>query len=148
MAFGPGVFDMKAGIVQAIYAVGSMDDHSHVEILLTADEEIGSQASRALLEERAQACGAALVLEPSADGGALKIGRKGTGTITHHGDSYIGIVWNCRQCGACVNNVCGRCTRSSTKREATCRGCVCSIEMHAPRSASCYLWPDWSPTYA
>jgi glutamate carboxypeptidase len=81
-AFGPGVFDMKAGIVQAIYAVGSMDDHSHVEILLTADEEIGSHASRALLEERAQACGAALVLEPSADGGALKIGRKGTGTIT------------------------------------------------------------------
>lgn len=81
-AFGPGVFDMKAGIVQAIYAVASMDDHSHVEILLTADEEIGSHASRALLEERAQACGAALVLEPSADGGALKIGRKGTGTIT------------------------------------------------------------------
>ena len=82
MAFGPGVFDMKAGIVQAIYAVASMEDHSHVEILLTADEEIGSHASRALLEERAQACGAALVLEPSADGGALKIGRKGTGTIT------------------------------------------------------------------
>ena len=82
MAFGPGVFDMKAGIVQAIYAVASMEDHSHVEILLTADEEIGSHASRALLEERAQACGVALVLEPSADGGALKIGRKGTGTIT------------------------------------------------------------------
>ena len=82
MAFGPGVFDMKAGIVQAIYAVASMEDRSHVEILLTADEEIGSHASRALLEERAQACGAALVLEPSADGGALKIGRKGTGTIT------------------------------------------------------------------
>ena len=82
MAFGPGVFDMKAGIVQAIYAVASMEDHSHVEILLTSDEEIGSHASRALLEERAQACGAALVLEPSADGGALKIGRKGTGTIT------------------------------------------------------------------
>ena len=82
MAFGPGVFDMKAGIVQAIYAVASMEDHSHVEILLTADEEVGSLASRALLEERAQACGAALVLEPSADGGALKIGRKGTGTIT------------------------------------------------------------------
>ena len=82
MAFGPGVFDMKAGIVQAIYAVASMEDHSRVEILLTADEEIGSHASRALLEERAQACGAALVLEPSANGGALKIGRKGTGTIT------------------------------------------------------------------
>lgn len=82
IARGPGIFDMKAGIVQAIYAVGALDDRSHVEILLTADEEIGSHASRALLEERALACGATLVLEPSADGGALKIGRKGTGTIT------------------------------------------------------------------
>ena len=81
-ATGPGVFDMKAGIVQAIYAVASLADSSHVEILLSADEEIGSHASRALIEERAIACGAVLVLEPSADGGALKIGRKGTGTIT------------------------------------------------------------------
>ena len=81
-ATGPGVFDMKAGIVQAIYAVASLADSSHVEILLSADEEIGSHASRALIEERAIACGSVLVLEPSADGGALKIGRKGTGTIT------------------------------------------------------------------
>ena len=79
---GPGVFDMKAGIVQALHAVASLDDASHVEILLTADEEIGSRASKDLLEERARACGAVLVLEPSADGGALKIGRKGTGTFT------------------------------------------------------------------
>ena len=82
IATGPGVFDMKAGIVQALYAVASLADSSHVEILLSADEEIGSHASRALIEERAIACGAVLVLEPSADGGALKIGRKGTGTIT------------------------------------------------------------------
>jgi glutamate carboxypeptidase len=82
IATGPGVFDMKAGIVQAIYAVASLQDSSHVEILLSADEEIGSHASRALIEERAMACGSVLVLEPSADGGALKIGRKGTGTIT------------------------------------------------------------------
>ena len=81
IATGPGVFDMKAGIVQAIYAVASLADSSHVEILLSADEEIGSHASRALIEERAIACGSVLVLEPSADGGALKIGRKGTGTI-------------------------------------------------------------------
>lgn len=81
IAMGPGVFDMKAGIVQAIYAVASLADSSHVEILLSADEEIGSHASRALIEERAIACGSVLVLEPSADGGALKIGRKGTGTI-------------------------------------------------------------------
>ena len=82
IATGPGVFDMKAGIVQAIYAVASLEDSSHVEILLSADEEIGSHASRALIEERAIACGSVLVLEPSGNGGALKIGRKGTGTIT------------------------------------------------------------------
>ncbi len=79
---GPGVFDMKAGIVQALHAVASLEDRSCVEILLTADEEIGSRASKELLEERARACGSVLVLEPSADGGALKTGRKGTGTFT------------------------------------------------------------------
>lgn len=84
IARGPGVFDMKAGIVQALHAVASLPDSSHIEILLSSDEEIGSKESRALIEERARACGAVLVLEPSADGGALKIGRKGTGTITVH----------------------------------------------------------------
>jgi len=78
---GPGIFDMKAGIVQALHGVAALADTSHIEILLSADEEIGSRASRALIEERARACGAVLVLEPSADGGALKIGRKGTGTF-------------------------------------------------------------------
>ena len=84
VARGPGVFDMKAGIVQALYAVASLTDSSHIEILLSSDEEIGSKESRALIEERALACGSVLVLEPSADGGALKIGRKGTGTIAVH----------------------------------------------------------------
>lgn len=82
VATGPGVFDMKAGIVQAIHAVAALDDASHIEILLTSDEEVGSGASRDLLEERARACGAVLVIEPSGDGGALKTGRKGTGTFT------------------------------------------------------------------
>jgi glutamate carboxypeptidase len=80
-ATGPGVFDMKAGIVQAIHAVASLADPSSVELLLTADEEVGSRASRPLLEQRALACGRVLVLEPSADGGALKTARKGTGTF-------------------------------------------------------------------
>lgn len=78
---GPGVFDMKAGIVQALHAVSSLEEKSSIEILLTADEEVGSKASKDLLIDRARACGAVLVLEPSADGGALKIGRKGTGTF-------------------------------------------------------------------
>ncbi len=91
---GPGVFDMKAGIIQALHAVAALDDASHIEILLTADEEIGSRASKELLEDRARACGAVLVLEPSADGGALKIGRKGTGTFTieiHGRASHAGL---------------------------------------------------------
>lgn len=98
-ASGPGIFDMKTGIVQAIHAVGALRNIDPglldgVEILLTADEEIGSHASRALLEERAQAAGSVLVLEPSADGGALKTGRKGTGTFTievHGRASHAGL---------------------------------------------------------
>jgi glutamate carboxypeptidase len=78
---GPGVFDMKGGIVQAIHAIAELDDRAGVELLITSDEEVGSLESRALIEERAQVAGAVLVLEPSADGGALKIGRKGTGTF-------------------------------------------------------------------
>ena len=78
---GPGVFDMKAGLVQAIHAIAALDDRCGIELLVNSDEEIGSTTSRALIEQRAAACGAVLVLEPSADGGALKTGRKGTGTF-------------------------------------------------------------------
>ena len=80
-ATGPGIFDMKAGIVQAIHGVATLTDRRGVEILISSDEEIGSVASRDLIVERARACGAVLVLEPSADGGALKTARKGTGTF-------------------------------------------------------------------
>ena len=81
VARGPGIFDMKAGIVQAIYGLGEVEESAHVEILITADEEVGSYVSRELIEERARVAGHVLVIEPSADGGALKIGRKGVGTF-------------------------------------------------------------------
>ena len=80
-ATGPGVFDMLGGIVQALYGLATLDDLNGVELLFSADEEVGSLASRELIEERARACGAVLVLEPSADGGVLKTGRKGCGTF-------------------------------------------------------------------
>ncbi len=80
-ATGPGVFDMLGGLVQAVHGLATLDDRSGVEILVTADEEVGSRSSRALLEERALACGAVLVVEGAADGGALKTGRKGCGTF-------------------------------------------------------------------
>lgn len=91
---GPGVFDMKAGIVQALHAVAELADPSGVEMLFTSDEEIGSLTSRELLEQRAVACGNVLVLEPSADGGAVKTGRKGAGTfavIVHGRASHAGL---------------------------------------------------------
>ncbi|GGP33103.1 glutamate carboxypeptidase [Streptomyces melanogenes] len=80
-ATGPGVFDMLGGLVQAVHGLAALDDLSGVEILVTADEEVGSGSSRALIEERALACGAVLVFEGAADGGGLKTGRKGCGTF-------------------------------------------------------------------
>jgi glutamate carboxypeptidase len=74
---GPGCFDMKAGIVLALHAVAELADRSGVTILVTGDEEVGSPSSRALIEAEAAGCDAALVLEASADGGALKTERKG-----------------------------------------------------------------------
>ena len=93
-ATGPGVFDMKGGIVLAIHALSLLDDLDGVELLLTSDEEVGSKASRALIEERALSCGAVLVMEPSADGGALKTARKGTGTfevVVHGKAAHAGL---------------------------------------------------------
>ncbi len=93
-ATGPGVFDMLAGIVQALHGLASLHDLSGVELLFSADEEVGSLASRDLIEARALACGAVLVLEPSADGGALKTGRKGCGTfdvVVHGRASHAGL---------------------------------------------------------
>jgi glutamate carboxypeptidase len=78
-ATGPGVFDMKAGVVQMLFAVGLLGEQrslNGVTMVLTTDEELGSPTSRALLTDEARGAHAALVLEPSA-GGALKTERKG-----------------------------------------------------------------------
>lgn len=74
---GPGCFDMKAGLVLAMHAAAALPDPSGVTLLVTADEEIGSPSSRALIEAEAAGRTAALVLEASAEGGALKTERKG-----------------------------------------------------------------------
>jgi glutamate carboxypeptidase len=82
IASGPGVFDMKAGIIQALGAVALLagtECAQAVSLLLTSDEEVGSPSSRALIEDQARSAAAVLVCEPSADGGAAKIARKGVG---------------------------------------------------------------------
>ncbi|MFF1715236.1 M20 family metallopeptidase [Streptomyces sp. NPDC058268] len=78
IARGPGIFDMKAGLVQMFHALATLPSLEGVCVLVTGDEEVGSDASRALIEEVAGQCAATFVLEASADGGALKTARKGT----------------------------------------------------------------------
>lgn len=74
---GPGIFDMKVGVVMSFYAAAALVPGTAVTILITGDEEVGSTTSRDLVESTALECDAVFVLEASAEGGALKIGRKG-----------------------------------------------------------------------
>ncbi|HEY0700379.1 MAG TPA: M20/M25/M40 family metallo-hydrolase, partial [Micromonospora sp.] len=77
IATGPGVCDMKSGIVQMITALSLLPDTSRVGLLLTCDEESGSPSSRALIEAQARRSGAVLVAESATETGALKVARKG-----------------------------------------------------------------------
>ena len=84
---GPGSFDMLTGLVMAVHALALMHEHglptSGATLLVTGDEEVGSAASRELItDEVAGAPGppTVLVLEGSADGGAVKVARKGAST--------------------------------------------------------------------
>lgn len=92
VARGPGVFDMKAGLVQAIHAITELADRGQAALLVTADEEIGSPNSRTVIEDAARHASAVLVLEASSNG-RLKTARKGvsnyridaTGRAAHAG---------------------------------------------------------------
>ena len=76
--FGPGIFDMKAGFLQAMYALKEIPEaYETVALIGTTDEEIGSLASRPLIERLAKSAEATLVFESSIDD-TVKIGRKGT----------------------------------------------------------------------
>jgi glutamate carboxypeptidase len=87
-AFGPGVYDMKAGITTMIFALRALsasgqNGHRPVTVLLDTDEEVGSKTGRPLVEATAKDCEAVLVLEPSTGPqGRLKTSRKGVGDIT------------------------------------------------------------------
>jgi glutamate carboxypeptidase len=74
---GPGCFDMKAGVAMMFHALAGLEGRRGVTVLVTGDEELGSPSSRGLIEDEARAAEVALVLEASADGGALKTERKG-----------------------------------------------------------------------
>jgi glutamate carboxypeptidase len=94
---GPGVFDMKASIAMAVFALRAVDRlwgfRGPVTFSLTPDEEIGNPSSRAALAELAADASIVLVLEPPLPGGLLKTRRKGianarvsvTGKAAHAG---------------------------------------------------------------
>src|SRR6266851_4243361 len=99
-AYGPGTFDMKAGIVQALFALQTLQQNNvirrkRIVFLWTSDEEIGSESSRKLLESEARRSDAVFVLEPSfGPRGLLKTARKGVGEaelIVHGRASHAGL---------------------------------------------------------
>lgn len=83
--YGPGVLDMKAGLVQAIWAVRALQQHDllagkRIVFLCGSDEEVGSPSSSVWLSQHALGSAQVLVVEPAVAGsGALKTARKGTG---------------------------------------------------------------------
>jgi glutamate carboxypeptidase len=99
-AYGPGTFDMKAGIVQALFALETLQRSKttlpkRLVFLWTSDEEIGSESSRKLLEAEARRSDSVFVLEPSfGPRGLLKTARKGVGQaelIVHGRASHAGL---------------------------------------------------------
>jgi len=83
-AFGPGIFDMKAGLASLWWVLSVLmndrySDRRPIWVLLTSDEEIGSPTSRGLIEDLARQCAYVLVLEPPLADGGLKTARKGVG---------------------------------------------------------------------
>jgi glutamate carboxypeptidase len=85
-AWGPGTFDMKGGLVLALFAVDALKaagitPAKKLVFLWTSDEEIGSESSRRAIVSEARRSDAVLVLEPSLGReGRLKTARKGVGT--------------------------------------------------------------------
>ena len=88
---GPGIFDMKAGLIIGLYALRLMReqklDQYPVTFLATSDEEEGSAGSRELIEQEARSAVAAFILEPAGPNNSLKTKRRGVGryTVEAHG---------------------------------------------------------------
>ncbi|MFC2949764.1 M20 family metallopeptidase [Virgibacillus sediminis] len=86
-AYGPGVFDMKGGLIQGIFAVKALKDlgiklNKKVVFLFDSDEEIGNPSSKKMIEEEAEQSEFVFVLEPGmSEKGSLKTTRKGLGVF-------------------------------------------------------------------
>ena len=80
---GPGVFDMKGGLVVLETALELVDGHDHrpLRVVVTADEEIGSPSARDLVSAESAGVVAALGLEPPHPNGDLKTSRRGSSRV-------------------------------------------------------------------
>jgi glutamate carboxypeptidase len=84
LATGPGVFDMKGGLVTLLYALRLLRGRAlrrPVRIVLTADEEIGSPDGGRVVLAHADGAAAVYGLEPPLPRGALKVGRRGVARV-------------------------------------------------------------------
>ena len=99
--FGPGAFDMKAGLVIAMHVMKTLGDlklplQRDVTLIVNTDEEIGSRSSRSLVEREARRSCCAFVMEPALDIGYITVARKGIGRFqvrvegraAHSGNSH------------------------------------------------------------
>ena len=85
--WGPGVYDMKGGIIIMLEAIRGLKEKygelpRPITVWLVTDEEVGSESSRPLTEALAKKSEAVLVLEPCRLDGAIKTARKGVGDYT------------------------------------------------------------------
>ena len=91
---GPGIIDMKSSLVQVVFALQILQKHNRwpntpITLLLTSDEEIGSNSSRPLIKHFGKTANLVLCMEPALSQGELKTSRKGVMrfTITTKGKS-------------------------------------------------------------
>jgi glutamate carboxypeptidase len=90
-AYGPGIFDMKAGSFAATYAAceiarRKIATRRPITLLLTSDEEVGSPTSREIIEREAAGSALTLIQEAAGLGGVCVTARKGVGRFTLHID--------------------------------------------------------------
>lgn len=84
-AYGPGVNDMKSGLVSLLYALKSLNaecrrsESGNITVILNSNEEVGSTASRPIIEEEAKKVDVVFVTEPAQPTGAIVTARKGRG---------------------------------------------------------------------
>ncbi len=80
--YGPGVLDMKAGLVMAIFAIRALNQlnikpRRPIALFINSAEEVGSETAYTMIAQLARKSALVLCLEPSLAGGALKTQRKG-----------------------------------------------------------------------